>query len=63
MRVGVGDIKGHNKQFFKTTQSSKSTNAMEKNRVWLNLTNDKGAFKQVLVGYITDATDGYDNAL
>lgn len=63
MRVGVDGIAGDNKQFFKTTQSSKNTNAIEKNRVWLNLTNDKGAFKQVLVGYITDATNGYDNAL
>ncbi|RBN50019.1 hypothetical protein DR980_10985 [Flavobacterium psychrolimnae] len=63
MRVGVDGIAGDNMQFFKTTQSSKNTNAIEKNRVWLNLTNDKGAFKQVLVGYITDATNGYDNAL
>jgi hypothetical protein len=62
MRVGVGNIAGDNMQFFKTTKSSKNTNAIDKNRVWLNLTNDKGAFKQVLVGYITDATNGYDNA-
>jgi hypothetical protein len=62
MRVGVGSITGNNNQFFKTTKSSKNTNTIEKNRVWLNLTNDKGAFKQVLVGYITDATNGYDNA-
>ncbi|MGO4904868.1 GEVED domain-containing protein [Flavobacterium sp. W20_MBD1_R3] len=61
MRVGVNDITLDNGQFFKTTQSSKNTNAIEKNRVWLNLTNDKGAFKQVLIGYITDATNGYDN--
>lgn len=62
MRVGVGSITGDNKQFFKIPESLKNTNAIEKNRVWLNLTNDKGAFKQVLVGYITDATNGYDNA-
>ena len=62
MRVGVGTITGDNEQFFKTTQSSKNTNAVEKNRVWLNLTNDKGAFKQMLVGYLDGATNGYDNA-
>jgi len=27
----------------------------------LNLTNTEGAFKQTLIGYITDATNGYDN--
>ncbi|WP_264535483.1 Ig-like domain-containing protein [Flavobacterium sp. N1736] len=44
-----------NSQFFKTT-------ATEKHRVWLNLTNDEGAFKQTLVGYIDGATNGYDSA-
>jgi hypothetical protein len=29
--------------------------------VWLNLTNTQGAFKQLLVGYITGATNDYDN--
>lgn len=63
MRVGVEVTTGSNSndQFFKVAKSSKNTNTIEKNRVWLNLTNDKGAFKQVLVGYITDATNGYDN--
>ena len=62
MRVGVGSITGDNKQFFKTIESSKKTNSIQKNRVWLNLTNQNGAFKQLLIGYITDATNGYDNA-
>jgi hypothetical protein len=34
--------------------------ALEKNRVWLNLANAEGAFKQLLVGYITGATNGWD---
>jgi hypothetical protein len=62
MRVGVGGITGDNSQFFKTNSTkSKTTSAIEKNRVWLNLTNTQGAFKQLLVGYITGATNDYDN--
>ncbi|REG91196.1 T9SS sorting signal type C domain-containing protein [Flavobacterium aquicola] len=34
--------------------------AGEKNRIWLNLTNAGGAFKQTLVGYVTNATNGFD---
>jgi hypothetical protein len=41
-------------QFFKTKQ------VVEKDRVWLNLTNTAGAFSQALVGYTTDATQGVD---
>jgi hypothetical protein len=36
------------------------TKAIENNRVWLNLTNKKGAFSQALVAYLTDATQGID---
>jgi hypothetical protein len=48
-------IPGNNTQFFKNANSK-----LEKNRVWLNLTNTQGAFKQLLVGYIEGATDGWD---
>ncbi|MTH17123.1 T9SS sorting signal type C domain-containing protein [Flavobacterium sp. LC2016-01] len=48
-----------NTQFFKTDQTFKSS-AIEKNRIWLNMTNTEGAFKQLLVGYIEGATDEYD---
>ncbi|SHF89206.1 Por secretion system C-terminal sorting domain-containing protein [Flavobacterium fluvii] len=62
MRVGVGGITGDNIQFFKTRNpKDKATSPIKKNRVWLNLTNTQGAFKQTLIGYITDATNGYDN--
>jgi len=63
MRVGVIDItKEDNSQFYKTKNpKSKTTNALEKHRVWLDLTNSQGAFKQTLVGYITDATNGYED--
>jgi uncharacterized delta-60 repeat protein len=50
----------NNTQFFKSTESIKKT-VIEKNRVWLNLTNADGAFKQILVGYIEGATDKYDS--
>lgn len=55
MRVGVGGITGNNSQFFKTNTT------MDKNRVWLDLTNDQGVFKQILVGYVTGATNDYDS--
>jgi hypothetical protein len=51
---------GNNGQFFKEA-NTKKTEMIEKNRVWLNLTNDGGAFKQLLVGYITGATNNFDN--
>ena len=54
---------GANQQFFKTKNTkSKTTNLIEKNRIWLNLKNNQGAFKQTLIGYITDATNEYDSS-
>jgi uncharacterized delta-60 repeat protein len=50
---------GSNSQFFKP-KAKKKTKAVEKNRLWLNLTNDRGAFKQLLVGYVTGATNDFD---
>lgn len=41
-------------QFFKTKQ------VVEKNRIWLNLTNTAGVFSQTLIAYLTDATQGID---
>jgi len=45
-----------NDQFFRTNQ----TQSVEKNRVWLELRNDHGAYKQLLVGFVQNATDGLD---
>lgn len=43
-----------NSQFFRTTEN-------EINRIWLNLTKpDSSIFRQMLVGYITDATNDLD---
>ena len=61
MRVGVGNLTGNNTQFFRTASGkSDVTTAYENHRVWLNLTNTQGAFKQLLVGYITGATNAYE---
>ncbi|SNS01324.1 tandem-95 repeat protein [Flavobacterium sp. ov086] len=49
-------ISGNNDQFYKTAKPS----TLEKNRVWLNLTNVKGAFKQALIGYIEGASNSWD---
>jgi hypothetical protein len=59
MRVGIGGAILDNSQFFKGTKT-KTTAASKKHRIWLNLTNTEGAFKQLLVGYVTDATNGLD---
>ena len=56
------DKTGVNQQFFKTKNTNtKTANTIEKHRVWLNMTNAEGAFKQTLVGYVTDATNDYDS--
>jgi hypothetical protein len=51
LRVG-----GNNTQFYKTAK----TNGIEKNRLWLTLTNTQGAYKQALLGYVEGATNGID---
>jgi hypothetical protein len=57
-------VKGENSntQFFKTkTNKSSSSSAIEKNRVWINITNEQGAYSEMLLGYITGATNEYDS--
>ncbi|AWK04502.1 hypothetical protein HYN56_09760 [Flavobacterium crocinum] len=34
----------------------------DRHRVWLNLTNTEGIFKQLLIGYIAGATNGWDSS-
>lgn len=59
MRIPGGSSGVDNAQFFrfKSTSKSGSTDAIEKSRIWLNLANQQGAFKQTLIGYITGATN------
>jgi hypothetical protein len=66
MRLGSGGGYLDNSKFLKTTGSSKENSSsglpiLEKNRVWLNLTNSEGAYKQTLIGYITGATNDYES--
>ncbi|KFF20441.1 hypothetical protein IW20_01370 [Flavobacterium hydatis] len=53
-------VAGENTQFYRSSKNNKTT-ALEKNRVWLNLTNKTGAFKQMLIGYIEGATNDYES--
>jgi len=62
MRIGSGLLGLDNSQFFKTKSNAKQEGVIEKNRVWLNLTNAQGAFKQTLIGYISGATNNYETA-
>ncbi len=43
-----------NGQFFRTGSD------VADGRLWLNLTNDNGAFRQTMVGYVNEATNGYE---
>lgn len=54
------EISGNQNQSFKPDANSKIT-VVERHRLWLNMTNTEGAFKQLLVGYIQGATNGYDS--
>ncbi|MBZ4035594.1 T9SS sorting signal type C domain-containing protein [Flavobacterium sp. 17A] len=49
-------VAGYNSQFFKS-----SIGELERHRVWLNMTNTQGAYKQILVGYIEGATNFWDD--
>jgi nucleoside phosphorylase len=56
---GMREGGAENGQFFKPGKTGKET-ITDAHRIWLNLTNDKGAFKQMLVGYVEGATNGFD---
>ncbi len=57
-----------NSQFLRATNNStvqndvRATNESAANRLWLNLTNTNGAFKQILVGFMEGATNGIDRS-
>ncbi len=54
-----------NSQFFAANQSNKEVTTQAtvftRSRLWLNLTNNQGAFSQTLTGYADGATDGFDS--
>ncbi|UOK42767.1 MULTISPECIES: T9SS sorting signal type C domain-containing protein [Flavobacterium] len=57
-------IQGSNNQFFRNSDTKNSTNnkplALEKHRVWLSFSNNRGAYNETLVGYIQGATNELD---
>lgn len=55
-------VSGSNTLFYRgTNQSSPSSNSLEKNRLWLDFSNQNGEYKQLLVGYIQNATNEYED--
>lgn len=50
-------VSGHNSTFFKLVKTKED---FEKHRIWLNLKNTEGVFKQILLGYSNGATNLYD---
>ncbi|WP_456439076.1 lamin tail domain-containing protein [Psychroserpens sp.] len=45
----------NNNDFFRNSEASLLSN-IEKDRMWINMTNSDGAFSQILIGYVEDAT-------
>lgn len=52
----------NNTQFYRPGSAShgNTPGGLEKNRYWVEMTNDQGAYKQMLVGYIETATNDRD---
>jgi hypothetical protein len=53
-------IDDHTNSFLRTANTAHSANTVERNRIWLNVTNSAGAFSQAMIGYVTNATNGFD---
>jgi hypothetical protein len=49
-----------NNDFFRTSEPTTPSTLIQKDRMWLNLTNSDGAFSQILIGYMDDGTLGKD---
>src|SRR5690606_24875196 len=54
--------RNNNSQFFKGAEQTSTLPALEKNRVWISISNPQQAYDETLLGYITGATDGLDRA-
>ncbi len=50
-------VSGNNSQFYKNNSSTSD----DRSRVWLEMYNNQGAYKQTLVGYTANATNEYDS--
>ena len=55
-------IMGNNDQFFRmsTPSHTTATQELERHRFWLDISNSEGAYKQLLIAYIQNATNGWD---
>jgi hypothetical protein len=56
---------GSNATFFRSAGTNdqlpnQNSHLIERHRLWLNLSNNQGAFKQTLIGYVSGATNGLD---
>lgn len=49
-----------NNQFFRNSSQSTSSESTEKNRLWLNISNENGAYHETLLGYLNNATNELD---
>lgn len=54
-------IMDSNNNFYRTAHTAHSAPVLEKNRLWISVSNTEGAYNQVLLGYITNATNGADD--
>lgn len=54
-------LTGSNNLFFRSP-NAQTTSVIEKHRIWLNIINQQGAYKQMLLGYVQGATNEIDNA-
>ncbi len=55
---GLRKGSSNNAQFYRTA----GTKQTDLNRLWLDVSNSKGTFKQLLIGYVEGATNGFDFA-
>ena len=61
-------VAGNNSNFFKLIKNNKeqaipkTITDLERHRIWVNLTNNSGAFSQTLVGYVAGATEELDRS-
>lgn len=53
-------VDNHANQFFRNGQA---TTSVERHRIWLNASNEAGAFSQAMIGYMSNATNGLDTRI
>ncbi len=56
-------IANNDNQFLRTSNATASTNTIERNRIWLNLADNGAVVNQMMVAYMTGATQNIDAAI